>query len=56
MPVIKVKDQGIEQALVEFKRLSVDVKRTAMRYTYYLRPALKKKEKKKRADMKRRFY
>ncbi|AGX89068.1 30S ribosomal protein S21 [Mycoplasma parvum str. Indiana] len=51
-----MKEQGIEQALVEFKKLSLDIKRTAMKYAYHLRPALKRKEKKKRADMKRKFY
>ncbi|RAO94924.1 30S ribosomal protein S21 [Mycoplasma wenyonii] len=56
MPVIKVKENGIDQALIEFKKLSVEVKRTAMRYLFHLRPALQKKEKKKRADMRRKFY
>ncbi|AFN65194.1 30S ribosomal protein S21 [Mycoplasma wenyonii str. Massachusetts] len=56
MPIIKVKDSEIEQALIEFKKLSVEVKRTAMRYLFHLRPALQKKEKKKRADMRRKFY
>ncbi|PYC99671.1 30S ribosomal protein S21 [Microbacterium esteraromaticum] len=56
MPVIKVKENGIDQALIEFKKLSVEVKRTAMRYLFHLRPALQEKEKKKRADMRRKFY
>ncbi|CCE66746.1 30S ribosomal protein S21 [Candidatus Mycoplasma haematominutum] len=56
MPVIKVRENNIEQAMFEFRRLSTEVKRSAMKYLYHLRPALKRKEKKKRADMRRKFY
>lgn len=56
MPVVKVVNNNMELALRECKKLFSDIKRTKSRYVYFLRPALKLREKKKMAIMKRKFY
>lgn len=54
--VIKVIDNDVDTALKECKKHFGEIKRKKIRGSYYLRPGLRLREKRKIAAIKRRFY
>ncbi|GCE63448.1 30S ribosomal protein S21 [Candidatus Mycoplasma haematohominis] len=53
---IKVNDNDVDAALKECRKHFSEIKRKTIRGSYYLRPGLRLREKRKAAAMKRRFY
>lgn len=54
--IVKVINNDIDSALKECKKAFSEIKRKAMKNSYYLRPGLRLREKKKIAALKRKFY
>ncbi|AEG73038.1 ribosomal protein S21 [Mycoplasma haemofelis str. Langford 1] len=54
--VIKVINNDVDTALKECRRQFSEIRRRKIRYSYYLRPALRLREKRKIAAVKRKFY
>lgn len=54
LPKVIVKNNDIEQALKQFKRVTSETRKNSKKHEFHLRPGLRKKEKEKAAAKKRK--
>ncbi|WP_245633515.1 30S ribosomal protein S21 [Candidatus Mycoplasma haematobovis] len=54
--MVKVINNDVDAALKEYRKHFSEIRRRKIRYSYYLRPALRLREKRKIAAIKRKFY